>query len=103
MKIKPFYNAISAIAYITILVFTVNTIDELETNVGLGQYIMPILVLSLLTLSVAVMGYIFFYQPFLLYMDGKKEKAVEYFLQTTVIFASIIVSIAVIYSLILYL
>lgn len=95
MSKNPFYNAFAAILYITLIVFTIDFIDALETNVGIEQYITPILVISLLTLSVAVMGYIFFYQPLRLFLDGKKEKAIKFFLKTTVTFATIIFCIII--------
>ena len=101
MSKNPFYNALAAILYITAVVLTVDIIDELETNEGLGQYVMPILVISILTLSVAVMGYIFFYQPLRLFLDGKKEQAVKFFLKTTVTFGGIILLIIMVYSLLL--
>jgi len=43
--------------------------------------------LSLLTLSVAVMAFLFFYQPLLLFIEGKKKEAVNLFLKTVGIFA----------------
>lgn len=46
----------------------------------------PITFLSLLTLSVAVMAYLFFYQPLQLFMTGKKKEAVELFIKTVGIF-----------------
>ncbi|KKP65430.1 MAG: hypothetical protein UR61_C0024G0005 [candidate division WS6 bacterium GW2011_GWE1_34_7] len=101
MSKNPFYNAFAAILYIVAVVFTVNLIDELETNEGLGQYVMPILVISILTLSVAVMGYIFFFQPLKLFLDGKKEQAISFFLKTVGTFAIIIFCIIIGYSLLI--
>jgi hypothetical protein len=43
--------------------------------------------LSLLVLSVALMAYLFFYQPVLMLIEGQKQKAVKLFLQTVGIFA----------------
>ncbi|OGK11568.1 hypothetical protein A2954_01775 [Candidatus Roizmanbacteria bacterium RIFCSPLOWO2_01_FULL_37_12] len=49
----------------------------------------PIEFISLFTLSAAVMGFIFGYQPAQLYFDGKKKLAVNLFLQTIAYFAVI--------------
>lgn len=51
----------------------------------------PIVFLSLLTLSVAVMAFLFFYQPILLFIEGKKKDAVNLFIKTVGIFAAITV------------
>lgn len=84
MTKNPLYNAIGALVYIVIVVFAMNAISGVERDINM--YIMPVMVVSLLTLSVAVMGYIFFYQPILLYLDGQKEKAISLFVKTTIIF-----------------
>jgi hypothetical protein len=99
MSKNPFYNALGAIAYIIVIVFSINLIDELETNVGIQQYLMPIVMLSLFTLSAAIMAYLFCYQPVLLLIDGKKEKAVSLFLKTVGIFASFILLLVLLYLL----
>jgi len=52
-------------------------------------FFVPIVILSLLTLSVAVMAFLFFYQPVMLFIDGKKKQAVNLFLQTVGIFAAL--------------
>ena len=49
----------------------------------------PITILFVLTLSVAVMAYLFFYQPLLLFIEGKKKEAVNLFVKTVGIFAAI--------------
>jgi len=49
----------------------------------------PITMLFVLTLSVAVMAYLFFYQPLLLFIEGKKKEAVDLFVKTVGIFAAI--------------
>ncbi|MFA5025319.1 MAG: hypothetical protein WC503_02340 [Candidatus Shapirobacteria bacterium] len=49
----------------------------------------PIVFLSLLTLSVAVMAFLFFYQPLMLFIEGKKKDAVSLFVKTVGIFAAI--------------
>jgi len=49
----------------------------------------PIVFLSLLTLSVTVMAFLFFYQPLMLFIEGKKKEAVSLFVKTVGIFAAI--------------
>ena len=51
--------------------------------------VIPIAVISLFTLSTAVMGYLFVYSPLQLYLEGEKKKAVNLFLQTVAVFAGI--------------
>jgi hypothetical protein len=50
---------------------------------------MPMVMLSLLSLSVAVMACIFFYQPVQMYLDGQKPQAAKLLLQTIGYFAGI--------------
>ena len=45
--------------------------------------------ISLLTLSVATMGYFFVMKPLLMYLDGDKSGAVSFFLKTLGTFAVI--------------
>ncbi len=97
MTKNPFYNAFAAITYIVTIVLAINSVSDFETNEYPLSLITPILFLSLFTLSAAVMGYLFCYQPLRLYLDGKKEKAVKLFLQTVGIFALIPFTIFLIY------
>jgi len=50
-------------------------------------FLAPVVFLSLLTLSVAVMAFLFFYQPVMLFIEGKKKEAVNFFVKTVGIFA----------------
>jgi len=47
----------------------------------------PVVFLSLLTLSVAVMAFLFFYSPLMLFIEGQKKEAVNLFVKTVGIFA----------------
>ena len=49
----------------------------------------PIVFLSVLTLSVTVMAFLFFYQPLQLFIEGKKKEAVDLFAKTVGVFATI--------------
>jgi len=70
---NPFYNALVAIIYIVVVVFALNLIADKKVNTDIAQYITPIMMLSMFTLSAAVIGYVFCYQPLRLYLDGKKD------------------------------
>ncbi|MFA5134530.1 MAG: hypothetical protein WC505_01945 [Patescibacteria group bacterium] len=98
MTKNPFLNALAAGAYIVLVVGIMTYMGKL--NGGQDQeFITPLAVLSLFTLSAAVMGYLFLYQPFKLYFNNEKEAAVKLFLKTVAIFgvmtACILVVVAV--------
>jgi len=84
---NPFINALAATLYIT-LVATIPFFGKQLFGDG-KSFLIPIAMLSLFTLSAAVMGYLFLYQPLLLLLDGHKKNAVKLFLQTIATFAGI--------------
>ncbi|HVU80046.1 MAG TPA: hypothetical protein VHD37_01645 [Candidatus Paceibacterota bacterium] len=87
---KPFYNAVLAAGYIVGLVYFVFTfIAQSNTPDSEASLMVPIAMLSLFVLSAAVMGYLFLYEPLMLYFDGKRKEAAQFFLSTTGIFACI--------------
>lgn len=90
MTKNPFINALSASAYIVAVVGVMTVITQPLRNKP-DTFFAPIIMLSVLTLSVAVMAYLFFYQPVLLLIDGKKKAAVNLFVHTVGIFAVITV------------
>ena len=85
MTKNPFVNASLAVSYIIAV--------ALIMYYGLRQagpedtVLVPIAVLSLFVLSAAMMGYLFFYQPVLLYLEGEKQQAVKLFVNTLLAFA----------------
>lgn len=94
----PFVNALGASAYI-VLVVTVMTFVTQPLKNKPDTFFAPITVLFVLTLSVAVMAYLFFYQPILLFIVGKKKDAVRYFASTVGFFAVFtIVVLALLFS-----
>ena len=99
MTKNPFYNALSALAYIVLIVLGMNAISKIQIDVN--EIIISIIMLSLLTLSVAVMAYIFGYQPLVLFLDNKKKEAVSLFLKTVGIFGGITLGTIVIYLLVI--
>lgn len=88
MTKNPIINAFSAASYIAIVVTIINFISKTHKNTPDTAFA-PVVFLSLLTLSVTVMGYLFFYQPLQLFIDGKKKEAVNLFIRTVGIFAGI--------------
>lgn len=88
MTKNPFINALSASAYI-ILVVSMMTFATQPLRNKPDTFFAPITMLFVLTLSVAVMAYLFFYQPLLLFIEGKKKEAVDLFVKTVGIFAAI--------------
>jgi len=88
MSKNPLINALSASAYIILDVIVMNFVTEPLKNKP-DTFFAPVVFLSLLTLSVAVMAFLFFYQPLQLFIDGQKKEAVNLFIKTTGIFAII--------------
>lgn len=84
MKLNPFVNATLAALYIAGVVSLISSFEGFE---GPDNVLMPMALLSLLVLSVAVMGFLFFYEPLRLYFENEKEKAVPFFLKTLATFA----------------
>lgn len=98
MSKNPFVNALSATAYI-VLVVTVMTFVTQPLKDKPDTFGAPIIVLSVLTLSTAVMAFLFFYQPILLFIEGKKKEAVSLFVKTVGIFGAItVVALILLYS-----
>jgi len=87
MTRNPFINALAATVYISI-VASVMFYGTKHTGPA-NSVIVPIVVLSVFTLSASVMGYLFLYHPIQLYFEGKKKNAVNLFLQTVAVFAVI--------------
>jgi len=94
MSKNPILNALSASGYIVLVVTVMTFVSQTQKNKP-DTFIAPILFLSLLTLSVVVMGYLFFYQPLQLFIEGKKNKAVNLFVQTVGIFAALTIVVLI--------
>ena len=88
MTKNPIINALSASAYIILVVSVMTFVTQPLRNKP-DTFFAPITMLFVLTLSVAVMAYLFFYQPLLLFIEGKKKEAVDLFVKTVGIFAAI--------------
>ena len=88
MSKNPLINALSASAYIILIVSIMTFVTKPLRNKP-DTFFAPVIVLSLLKLSVAVMAFLFFYQPVLIFIEGKKKEAVNLFVKTVGIFAAI--------------
>ena len=87
MTKNPFINALAATLYITavatFMFYGSKSFPPEDTILA------PIAMISLFTLSAAVMGFLILYQPIMLLLDGHKKNAVKLFLQTIAAFAGI--------------
>jgi len=94
MTKNPLINAGCAALYIMSLVLGIfyagEYFGEREETI-----LIPMVMLSLLVLSVTVMGMLFFYQPFVLYFDGHKKEAAAFLFKTIAIFAGITLLVTV--------
>ena len=88
MTKNPLINALSASAYITIIVTIMTFVTKPLQNKP-DTFAAPVIFLSVLSLSVLTMAFLFLYQPVLLFIDGKKKEAVNLFIKTVGIFAVI--------------
>lgn len=86
MTKNPILNAISAAGYIGIVVSLLHLISLTQKNKPDTAFA-PVVFLSLLTLSVTVMAFLFFYQPLQLFIEGKKKEALHLFVRTVGVFA----------------
>ena len=90
MKWNPFTSAFAATAYIGGVVLLIHLMESKRHDTP-DTYLDGIGFISLLVFSAAVMAFIFFYQPILTLIEGKRQEAVTYFLQTLAIFGTITV------------
>ena len=89
MTKNPFLNALAALIYITAVASVMFYGTKIAGNKPDVSIIGPIAAISLFTLSAASMGYIFLYQPALLFLEGKKKAGIDLFLKTTGVFAGL--------------
>lgn len=90
MTKKPFVNALTASIYIFFVVGVMNFLTQFLKNKP-DTFLAPVTILFILTLSVTIMAFLFFYQPLILFVGGKKKQAVKLFTKTVIIFAAITV------------
>lgn len=90
MSKNPIINALGASGYILIIAGIFRLVTSVHKDKP-DTFFAPVAVLSLFTLSAAVMAYLFFYAPLQLFIDGKKKEAIRLFMQTVGIFGAITV------------
>jgi hypothetical protein len=91
MSDKPWQNAVLAMLYIIGIVLIIQLGSFLigpEDNI-----LIPVFMLSLLVLSAAVMGFLIFYRPVVLLLDGKRADALSLFWKTLAIFAGLVAAV----------
>lgn len=79
----PLFHALAAAFYILLVVSFMRYTAGGKPD---DSFFMPLAVLSLLTLSAVVMGYLFLYYPCRLYFDNQREEAMMFFGKTVGIF-----------------
>ena len=94
MSKNPIINALGAAGYIGLVVSVLNLLSLTQGNKPDTAFA-PVVFLSLLTLSVTVMAFLFFYQPLQLFIEGKKKEAVNLFVKTVGIFAAFTVVVLI--------
>ena len=89
---NPYLNAICASAYIGVVGTFMHYMEKGYANTP-DKWFSGIAFISLVTLSVATMGFFFVVNPLRMYLDGHKEQAVQFFLKTLGTFAAITIAI----------
>jgi hypothetical protein len=84
---NPILNAVFAALYITVIAcimfFGLRNAPPKDTLLA------PMVAISIFTLSAAVMGYLFCYEPARMYLEGQKKESLQFFLKTVASFAVI--------------
>lgn len=93
MNKHPIINGMVAFLYVIFVVAIMSLASEVMPEQD--SYMAPVVVLSLFTLSAAVMAYLFGLQPISLYLDSKKKEAVNFFLHTVLTFGVLTVVIVI--------
>jgi len=81
---KSFLHSLAAALYIVIIVLSV---DFFGSALPEENIVMPMVMLSLLVLSVSVMGILFLYEPVSIYIEGRRKEAIIFFVKTVGFFA----------------
>ncbi|HRH25658.1 MAG TPA: hypothetical protein PLD99_01740 [Parcubacteria group bacterium] len=85
---NPYFNALGASLYIGVVGTFMHLMEKGYANTP-DKWFSGIAFISLLTLSVATMGYFFVFVPLQMYLDGQKQESVRFFLKTLATFALI--------------
>src|SRR3989344_4232410 len=93
MPRNPFTHAAGAALYIVGIVHLISLFVDGKVE---GTLLIPMVMLSLLVLSALVMGYLFLYEPIMLYLDGKKKESLAFFGKTVAFFACFAITLVLI-------
>lgn len=85
---NPYISALAATSYIGGLILSLFGAFEYLDKGGDVEILAPLIMLSLLVLSVSVMAFLFFYQPLMFIIDRKHAEAVGYFARVVGTFAA---------------
>ena len=85
MTNSPLKNALLALGYILLIATLMHLLERYAPKED--GFFAPVAFLSLLTLSAAVMGFVFLKAPLEKFWDGDKKGGVELFLKTVGFFA----------------
>ena len=91
MTKNPYLNALWAAVYISLVATLMHYGQSLPFANKPDTVFAPMAMISLLTFSVAVMGYLFAMRPIQMYLDGEKREAVNFFVRTLSTFGVITV------------
>jgi len=94
MNKKPIQNGLLASTYILLIASVMNFATRFSDKPD--SFLAPMLFISIFTFSAAVMGYLFVFEPIQLLIAGKKQQAVNFFLQTLGVFGIITVIISIV-------
>lgn len=86
MTRNPVINGSAAALYIIFIAVFMNIGTKLVK--GPDTFLAPMAMISLFTLSAAVMGYVFCYEPLQFLLDGKKKQGINLFLKTVAVFGA---------------
>lgn len=89
MQKNPYSNAVGAAVYISLVATLMHYGQKLPFASKPDTVFAPMAMISLLTFSVATMGYFFAFTPVRMYLDGQKHEAVNFFIKTLLTFGAI--------------
>ena len=95
MTKNPLVNGLGASLYIFLLVGLMTWGEKVVPRED--TWLAPVVFLSLFTLSAAVMGYMFCYQPVAMYFDGKKKQGMQLFFKTVIVFATLTIVLVILF------
>lgn len=84
---RGYRNAALAVLYVVGIVLLIMRVMTFPGGDGGAPIVFPMAMLSLLVLSVAVMAFLFGYEPVHLYAQGRTQEAVAFFWKTVATFA----------------